>query len=75
MRLDGCYAGVRVAGVSILLFVTTVFRLVVGPTQSPIQLVPGGKAAEAWNLPFTSGTEVMNAWSYTATSPYVFMEW
>jgi hypothetical protein len=36
---------------------------------------PRGKAAAAWSWPLTSNVEVKNAWSYTTSSPYVFMAW
>jgi len=52
-----------------------------GPTQPPIQwvpaiLTPGAErpGREAGHLP-PSGTEVKNAWRYTSTLQYVFMEW
>jgi len=33
---------------------TTASRTALGPTQPPIQWVPGGKAAGAWSWPLTS---------------------
>jgi hypothetical protein len=36
---------------------------------------PGSKAAGAWSWPLPSIAEVKNAWSYTSTPQYVFMEW
>jgi hypothetical protein len=56
-------------------------RLVGGPTQPPIQripgtLSPGSKAVGAWSWPLPpSGAEFKNAWSYTSTPPYVFIAW
>jgi hypothetical protein len=63
-----------------ILFNTT-SRPALGPTQSPIQWVPGavsvgvkrpGREADD-SLP--SSAEVKNAWSYTFTPQYVFMAW
>jgi hypothetical protein len=55
---------------------TTASRPALGPTQSPIQWVPGGLCLgrEADNSP-PSRAEVENAWCYTSTPPYAFMEW
>jgi hypothetical protein len=36
---------------------------------------PDGKAAGGWNHSPPSSAVVKNAWSYTSTSPYVFMVW
>jgi len=45
-------------------------RPALGPTESPIQWVPGGKASGAWSWPPTSiSAEIKNAWSYTSTLP------
>jgi hypothetical protein len=35
----------------------------------------GVKATGAWSWPLPSSAEVKNAWSYTSTPQYVFMEW
>jgi hypothetical protein len=60
------------------LFVT-MSRSVLGPTQPPIQLVPGalslGKewlGSEDDHSPPCSA-KVKNAWSYTSTPPHIFM--
>jgi hypothetical protein len=61
-------------GLVIFLF-TTVFRLVLRPTQPPIQWVPGAltlgvkrPGCEADNSP-PSSAEFKNAWSYTSSPP------
>jgi hypothetical protein len=69
------YRGCRVrfpAGLGISLF-TTASRTALGPTQPPIQWVPGALSLgvtrmgrEADHLP-PSSAEVKNAWSYTYT--------
>jgi hypothetical protein len=55
--------------------------LALGPTQPPIQWVPGALSLgvkrperEADHLP-PSSAEVKNAWSYASTPQYVFMAW
>jgi hypothetical protein len=67
-------------GLGIFLF-TTASRTALGPTQPPIQWVPGilslgvkrpGREA-GYSLP--SSAEVKNAWSYTSSLQYVFMAW
>jgi hypothetical protein len=67
-------------GLGIFLF-TTAFRTGLGSTQPPIQWVPGALSLgvkrpgrEADHSP-PSIVEVKNAWSYTTTPQYVFMEW
>jgi hypothetical protein len=56
-------------------------RTALGPTQPPIQWVPGalslgvkrpGREADHSS---PSSAEVKNAWSYTSTPQYVFMAW
>jgi hypothetical protein len=62
-------------------FFTTASRTALGPTQPPIQWVPGALSLgvkrpvrEADHSP-PSSAEVKNAWSYTSTPQYVFMAW
>jgi len=64
----------------IFLFTTT-SRPVLGPTQPPIQWVPGAlslevkrSGREADHLS-PSNAEGKNAWRYTCTAQYVFMSW
>jgi len=56
-------------------------RLAQGPTQPPIQWVPGALSVgvkqpgcEADHSP-PCGVEVKNVWSYTSTPQYAFMVW
>jgi hypothetical protein len=59
----------------------TASRPALGPTQPPIQWVPGTHSPGVKRLvretdhsrPY--GAEVKNAWGYTSTSPYVSMAW
>jgi hypothetical protein len=67
-------------GLGIFLFFTA-SRTALGPTQPPIQWVPGALSLgvkrpgrEADHSP-PSSAEVKNAWSYTSTPPYAFMAW
>jgi hypothetical protein len=67
-------------GLGIFLF-TTASRTALGPSQPPIQWVPGTlslgvkrQGHEADHSP-PSSAEVKNAWSYTSTPQYVFMAW
>jgi hypothetical protein len=64
-------------GRGIFLF-TTAFRMALGPTQPPIQWVPGALSLgvkwlgrEPEHSP-SSSVEVKNSWSYTSTSPIRF---
>jgi hypothetical protein len=64
-----------------MFFFTIMFRTALGPTQSPIQLVPGAVSLrvkwlgrEADHSP-PSSAEVKNAWSYTPLPQYIFMAW
>jgi hypothetical protein len=66
--------------VRVFLF-TTASRPALGPTQPPIQWIPGALSLgvkltrrEADHSP-PSSVEVKNAWSYTSTPQYVFMAW
>jgi hypothetical protein len=60
---------------------TTASRTAQGPTQPPIQWVPGALFLEVkqpgceadHSPPFSA--EVKNTWSYTSTPQYVFMAW
>jgi hypothetical protein len=67
-------------GLGIFLF-TTASRTALGPTQPPIQWIPGALSLgikrpgrEADHSP-PSSAEVKNAWSYTSTPRNVFMAW
>jgi hypothetical protein len=60
---------------------TTASTTALGPTQPPIQWVPGALSVkvkrpgrEADHSP-PSSAEVTNAWSYTSTPEYVFIAW
>jgi hypothetical protein len=62
-------------GQEIFLFLKT-FRLTLGPTQCPIQLIPYTVSARLKRLGREtehSDAEVKNAWSYTAFTPYIFI--
>jgi hypothetical protein len=60
------------------IFTSPQCRLALGPTQPPIQWVPGlgekllGHEADHSH---PSSAEVKNAWSYTSTPLYAFMTW
>jgi hypothetical protein len=67
-------------GLGIFLF-TNASRPALGPTQPPIQWVPGAPSLEvkrsrreADHSP-PSSAEVKKAWSYNFTPQYAFMEW
>jgi hypothetical protein len=58
-----------------IFFITTAYRPALGPTQPPIQRVPGAlpvgikrPGREAYHSP-PSSAEVKNAWSYTSILP------
>jgi hypothetical protein len=51
---------------------STSSRPALGPTQSPVQCVPGVKRHEAGGSATTSA-EVKKTWIYTSTPPYAFM--
>jgi hypothetical protein len=60
---------------------TTAFRTVLGPSEPPIQWIPGALSLvvkrperEADHSP-PSSAEVENAWSYISTPQYVFIAW
>jgi hypothetical protein len=64
-----------------IFLLTTASRPTLEPAQPPNELVPWALTAEV-KLPGRktdhsppSSAEAKNAWSYTATSPYVFMAW
>jgi hypothetical protein len=67
-------------GLGIFLF-TTVSRTALGPTQPPIQWVPGAlfmgvkRPRREAHHSCPPSAEVKNAWSYTSTPQYVFVAW
>jgi hypothetical protein len=67
-------------GLGIFLF-TTASKPALGPTQLPIQWVPGALSLELKRLgreadhSLPCSAEVKNAWSYTSTPQYTFMVW
>jgi hypothetical protein len=78
-ELDGRGVGVRVPVGARFVFISTWSRPILGPTQPPIQWVPGATSPgikrpgrEADQSPPTSA-EVKNTSIYTSTPPYVFM--
>jgi hypothetical protein len=63
------------------IFLTTASRTALGPTQLPIQWVPGALSLgvkrpgrEADHSP-PSSAELKTEWSYTSTPQYAFMAW
>jgi hypothetical protein len=80
-QLDGRVHAVQVPVVSGIFLLSTPSRLVLGPTQPPIQCVQGALSPgikrpgrEADHSP-PSNAEVKNTWIYTCTPPYAFMAW
>jgi hypothetical protein len=59
-------------GLGIFLF-TTASRTALGPTQPPIQWVPGALSLGVTDHSPPSSAQVKNAWSYTSIPQYVFM--
>jgi hypothetical protein len=77
--LDEGGVGVRVPVGSRIFFIPTLSRPALGPTQPPIQWVPGALSPEvkrqgrdADHSPPISA-EVKKMWIYTSTPPYAFM--
>jgi hypothetical protein len=77
--LEGREVGVRVLGGGKIFLLSTSSRPVLGPTQPPIQWVPGAlflvvrrAGREADHSPPTSA-EVKNMWIYASAPPYVFI--
>jgi hypothetical protein len=72
--------GVRIPTGTGNFFFTTASRPALGPTQPPIQWVPGAplgvkrQEREADHSP-PSSSQVENAWGYTYTPQYAFMGW
>jgi hypothetical protein len=51
-------------------------RLALGPTQPPLQWVPGvEEVGHETDHSHPSSAEVKNAWSFMSTCQYVFMVW
>jgi hypothetical protein len=68
-------------GLGIFIFTTAMSRTALGPTQPPIQWVPGAlplgvkrPGREVDHSP-PSSAEVKNEWSYTSITPYASMAW
>jgi hypothetical protein len=72
--------GSRVPRLGIFLF-TTASRTALGPTQPPIQWVPGALSlgVKRPGVKLTTHLHLVprskNEWSYTSTPPYAFMAW
>jgi hypothetical protein len=55
--------------------------IALGPTQTPIQWIPGGlipgakRPGRESDYSHLSNAEVKNTWSYTSSPQYVFMVW
>jgi hypothetical protein len=65
----------------VIFLFATALKSVLGPTQPPIQWVPGVVSPGVKRLEHgadhspPSSAEVKNTWHYTSTPHYVFMEW
>jgi hypothetical protein len=80
-RLRARWSGVRVPEGLGIFILTTASRPALGPTQLPIQWVPGALplgikllGRQTDHSP-PSSAEVKNSWSYISTPQYAFMVW